>query len=188
LVRSTKLAIDDGFITFIPKQPLSELQLGAVLASLNSDIGRFFVEIYGRSTGGGVIELDDKTAGKIPIINAEKLSKKDIELLSKLFDKLENETRQIGEAETQESVEKLQPIVDEINVAITDILNLDSTLVEKMKNITKFFINRRIARIEDASPESVKGEEEPKITPPKGEKRQQKPNLNKQLTKWLERE
>jgi hypothetical protein len=185
LVKNTKLAIDDGFITFIPKQQLSEIQLAAILASLNSDIGRFFIEIYGRSTGGGVIELDDKSAGKIPILNIDKLSKEKTENLGNLFEKLENETRQIGEAETQNSIEKLQPIIDEINAEIACILDVDLTLFKKMKAITEFFYKRRISRIEDAQPETVKGEEEPRINPPKRTK-QQKPNLNKQLTKWIE--
>jgi type I restriction-modification system DNA methylase subunit len=185
MVKNAKLAIDDGFITFIPKQELSEVQLNAILASLNSDIGRFFVEIIGRSTGGGVIELDDKSAGKIPLINCDKVSKKEIEKLSELFGRLEAETRKIGEAETQKSIERLQPIVDEIDAKIADILGIDLALIEKMKAITKFFFGRRIARIEDARPESVKGEEEPRITPLKKMKKQQKPNLDKQLTKWF---
>lgn len=185
MVNNDKLAIDDGFIAFIPKQDLSELKLTAILASLNSDIGRFFVEIYGRSTGGGVIELDDKSAGKIPILNCDKLTKKDIEELSALFNKLEAETRLIGQAETKESIEKLRPIVNEINVVMARILSIDLVLFEKMKGITEFFFERRIARIGDASPESVKGEEDPKITPPKKMKRQQKADLNKKLTKWI---
>lgn len=186
LVKSTILAIDDGFITFIPKQQLSEIQLAAILASLNSDIGRFFIEIYGRSTGGGVIELDDKSAGKIPIINTDKLSKTDTEKLGNLFGKLEIETRQIGEAETQSSIEKLQPIIDEINTEMAGILDIDLTLFGQMKAITEFFYQRRIARIDDAKPETVKGEEEPRINPPKRTKKQEKPNLNKQITKWFE--
>jgi hypothetical protein len=185
LVKNAKLAIDDGFITFIPKQQLSELQLNAVLASFNSDIGRLFVEIYGRSTGGGVIELDDKTAGKIPILDINKISKKDTEKLSSLFNKLETQTRQLGEAETQDSIEKLQPVIDEIDAKMADILGIDWALVESMKVITKFFFERRVARIEEARPESVKGEEEPMITPPRRAKKQQKLSLDKQLTKWF---
>ena len=179
------LAIDDGFITFIPKEELSETQLKSALASLNSDIGRFFVEIYGRATGGGVIELDDKSAGKIPMLDCNKISDEQSKELSELFDKLESETRLIGEAETQESLARLQPTIDEIDLKIAEILGLKAALVERIREIVKFFCERRVARTEKASPESVKGEEEPRITPPRKMKKQEKGMLDKQLTRWF---
>ena len=184
--KSPDLAIDDGFITFIPRAQLSEIQLTATLASLNSDIGRLFTEIYGRATGGGVIELDDKSAGKVPILNCNKLSDNQARVLSELFGKLETETRRIGEAETQDSLERLQPIIDEIDVKIAEILGLKAAIVERIKEIVKFFFERRVSRIEKASPESVKGEGEPTITPPK-KKKQEKPMADKQITRWIEK-
>jgi type I restriction-modification system DNA methylase subunit len=187
LSKNPDLAIDDGFITFIPKEEMSELQLTTALASLNSDIGRFFVEILGRSTGGGVIELDDKSAGRIPILNCNKISGEQAGALSELFAKLEAETRQIGQAETQESLERLQSIVDDIDKKIAEIIGLKAALVERMKEIVKFFFERRVSRTEKASPESVKGEEEPRITPPKKIKKQQKVMADKQLTRWIEK-
>jgi type I restriction-modification system DNA methylase subunit len=182
-----RLAIDDGFITFVPKERLSETQLTATLASLNSGIGRLFVEIYGRSTGGGVIELDDKSAGKVPTLNCDKLSRDQVATMSELFYKLEKETRRIGEAETKESFQKLQPIIDEIDVEIAGILGLKTATLERIKDIVKFFFERRVSRTEKASPESVKGEEEPRVTPPKKLKKQQKPMADKQITRWIEK-
>jgi hypothetical protein len=184
--KNPDLAIDDGFITFIPREELSETQLTTVLACLNSDIGRFFVEIYGRSTGGGVIELDDKSAGKIPTLNCKKIPDKETKVLSGLFNKLEAETRLIGEAETQESLARLQPILDEIDMKIAEILGLKAALLEKIKEIVRFFFERRVSRTEKASPESVKGEEEPRITPPKKMKKKEKGMADKQLTRWIE--
>jgi type I restriction-modification system DNA methylase subunit len=184
--KNPDIAIDDGFITFIPREKLSEKQLEAVLACLNSDIGRFFVEIYGRSTGGGVIELDDKSAGKIPTLNCREISEKETDVLGGLFNRLETETRLVGEAETQESLAKLQPILDEIDVKIAEILELKIVLLQKIKEIVRFFFERRVSRTEKASPESVKGEEEPRITPPRKMKKQQKAMTDKQLTRWIE--
>jgi type I restriction-modification system DNA methylase subunit len=184
MVNNCTLAIDDGFITFLPREELTETQLKSALAFLNSYIGRFFVEIYGRATGGGVIELDDKTAGKIPVLNCNKISDEQSGELSDLFDKLETETRRIGGAETQESLAKLQPIIGEIDSKIAETLGLKAALVEKTMEIVKFFSDRRIARIETARPESVTGEEEPRITPPKKAK-QKKNVLDKQLTRWI---
>jgi len=187
LSKSPKLAIDDGFITLIPREQLSEMQLAATMASLNSDIGRLFIEIYGRSTGGGVIELDDKSAGKIPILNCRKLPDDEVRVLSELFSKLEVETRHIGEAETQDSLERLQPIIDEIDKKIAEILELKAVTVDKIKEIVKFFLERRVSRTEKASPESVRGKEEPKITPPKKTKKQQRGMADKQITRWIEK-
>jgi hypothetical protein len=187
MLKNSILAVDDGFIAFVPKNELSEIQMKSTLASLNSDIGRFFVEICGRATGGGVIELDDKSAGKIPVLDCEKISDEQSKLLSELFDKLESQARLIGEAETQEGLAKLQPIVDEIDLAIAGILGLRGTLMERIMEIVKFFSERRVARTEKASPESVKGEEEPRITPPKKMKRQKKAMVDKQITRWIEK-
>jgi type I restriction-modification system DNA methylase subunit len=184
--KNLDLGVDDGFIAFVPKEKLSELQLTIALASLNSDIGRFFVEIYGRSTGGGVIELDDKSGGQIPLLDCKKISDKQARALSEMFDELETETRQIGEAETQESLERLQPIIDDIDKKIAEILGLKEALVDRMREIVRFFFERRVSRTEKASPESVKGEEEPRITPPKKMKKQQKAMADKQLTRWIE--
>jgi type I restriction-modification system DNA methylase subunit len=187
LFKNSILAIDDGFITFIAKEELSGIQLKSALASLNSDIGRFFVEIYGRATGGGVIELDDKSAGKIPVLDYNKISDEQSKDLAQLFDKLEYETRLIGEAETQESLARLQPIMDEIDLKIAETLGLKATLMERIREIVKFFSERRVARTEKASPESVKGEEEPRITPPRKLKKQKKAMLDKQITRWIEK-
>lgn len=185
--KNSELGFDDGFITFIPREPLSESQLTATLASLNSDVGRFFTEIYGRSTGGGVIELDDKSAGKIPLLNCKTISKQQAEELKELFRKLETEARRIKEAETQDSLKELQPIIDEIDLKTAEILKLEAATMERIKEIAKFFFERRVARIEKASPESVKGEEEPRITPPKKSRKLQKGMADKQLTRWIEK-
>jgi len=180
------LALDDGFIAFIPEDDLSEKQLAAELTFLTSDFGRFFVEIYGRSTGGGLIELDDKSAGKLPLLNFSKLTEEQAEMLSVLFSRLEAETRRIGGADTQENLSELQPILDEIDMRLAEILRLKKDLVERTKKIVEWLSDRRISRIEKAAPESIKGEEEPKITPLKNRKKRKEEELHKPLTRWME--
>lgn len=186
LSKKEKVALDDGFITLIPKKEMTQQQLSVTLAFLNSSIGRFFVEIYGRSTGGGVIELDDKSTGKIPLINFEKLSDEQNNELRDLFTKLENKTREIGNAETQQSLENLQSIIQEIDQKLEIILKLEHPIIEKILEITQFLYQRRVARTENANPESIKGEEEPKISLPKKVKKEQKSNFDRQITRWIE--
>ncbi|MGB9693268.1 MAG: Eco57I restriction-modification methylase domain-containing protein, partial [Fervidobacterium sp.] len=65
------IAFDDSLITLIPngKTNLTQDEIEALLAYLNSDFTRFFIEIYGRSTGGGVIELDVNSLAQLPILD-----------------------------------------------------------------------------------------------------------------------
>ena len=180
-----KCALDDGFITFIPRQKFTKNELLAELAYLNSDLMNFFIEIYGRSTGGGVIELDDKSAGKLPVLNCKRLSKDQIELLADLFEKLENHARKIGGAETEENLKKLQPVIEEINEKISEILRLENTLLEKIKKISILLSERRIARTKRARPETVKGEETPRIKPPKRRRGRKSEEVHRPLTRWM---
>ena len=161
-----KCSLDDGFITLKPKQKLTKEELKAECAYLNSDISNLFVELYGRSTGGGLIELDGKTTGKLPILDLKKLAPFQIAKLNTLFKELEDETRRIGGSETREYLEKLSPIYEKINSKIAEILDLDKDFVEKIKQVRKILLDRRIARIKMAKPESIKGKEKPKLVPP----------------------
>jgi type I restriction enzyme M protein len=185
MFKTYNYALDDGFIALIPRQESSESELITELAYLNSDFSRFFVEIYGRSTGGGLIELDDKSTGKIPILNYKEIINKQADDLSDLFEKIESEARRIGGADTQEKLEKLQYFVDELDIKIADILGFNRKLLEKIRKIVRILYQRRISRKEQARPETVKGEEEPEITPPKRRKKRKKEELHKPLTRWM---
>lgn len=182
------MAFDDGLITFIPKKRinLSNIQFSALSAYLNSDVSRFFIEIYGRSTGGGVIELDTKSAQKIPIIDVRKLEKEQLQEMSSLFEDLEKEARKIKGADTQENLQKLQPIINEIDVTVAKILGFEKEFVDNLPSVVRIMADRRISRTERAIPETVKGEEEPRIKPPKKRRRRttnEKPSTP--LTKWM---
>ncbi|MBS7612455.1 N-6 DNA methylase [Candidatus Bathyarchaeota archaeon] len=163
------LAFDDSLITLIAKDKTSLTQdkIDALLAYLNSDFTRFFIEIYGRSTGGGVIELDINSLAQLPILNVNALEKGQLKKLSELFKELESEARKTKGVDTQENLEYIQKIVDEINSSIACFLGLEKKFVENLRMIVKIMAERRIARTLEAKPEAVKGEEEPRIRPPK---------------------
>lgn len=184
IMKDLNYALDDGFIPLIPKQRLTKSKLLSELAFLNSDFSRFFIEILGRSTGGGLIELDTKSTRKIPILDHDQVTKKQAIILSKLFRKIESEARRIGGADTQESLVKLQTLIDELDLRIGDVLKLDKKMVEKIKKIARILYERRISRIGRPMPETVRGEAEPKIRPPK--KTKKKEELHKPLTRWME--
>jgi len=181
------MAFDDSLITLAAKQKVSIAQdrLEAMLAYLNSDFSRFFIEIEGRSTGGGVIELDVNSLGKLPVLNIKELKKKDVKMLNELFAKLENEARKTTGVDTQENLEKIQPIVDEINAHVAEVLGLKKDFVEYLRSLVRILTERRISRIAEARPETIKGEEEPRIRPPKKPKRAKKEDTSIPLDRFI---
>jgi type I restriction-modification system DNA methylase subunit len=158
-----------AMITFIPKTELNELQLKALLTYLNSSFPQLYIESVGRTTGAvGPIGLEVKHAEKIPILNVRKLKQKDLELLASLFDELEAEARKIGGADTSGNVETLwETIIEKIDIEITRILKLPKELVKSAKIMAKTMMKRRVQRAEEATPEAIKGEEEPRMRLPK---------------------
>ncbi|MEM3013430.1 MAG: N-6 DNA methylase [Candidatus Bathyarchaeia archaeon] len=186
MLEMEKCALDDSFITFIPKQEFASSELFTELAYLNSDFSSFFIEIYGRSTGGGVIELDDKSARSLPILDCRNLPEDRKNILVTLFKELENKTREIGGADTRENIEKLRSVLDKINIEVADALFIEHELLERIKKAVRILSDRRISRTEKARPESVKGEEEPIIKPPKKTKvKKEAEEVHKSLTRWL---
>ena len=148
-------------ITFIPKVELSELQLKALLAYLNSS----FVQLYIESTGGtpgavGPIGLDVKDAQEIPIVDVSSLNQRDLENLANLFEKLENEARKLGGADKKENVENLwDSIITEIDEEVAKILGLSKKLANEAKILAKAMMERRLSRTEEVAPETIGGEE-----------------------------
>jgi len=181
------IAFDDSLITLAPKRKtgIAQNKLEAMLAYLNSDFSRFFVEIYGRPTGGGVIELDVNSIAKIPILNIDKLARKYVEKLSELFKKLEIETRKTSGAESPENLEIIQPIVDAINAIVAEVLGLEKDFVEYLRSLVRTLAERRISRIMEAKPEAIKGEEEPRIRPPEKARRTKKEDTSIPLDRFI---
>jgi hypothetical protein len=179
-------AIDEDFIALVPMEALNEQEIKALLAYLNSNFTRFIIEILGRTTGGGMSTLEPNFAENLPIINVKKLKGEELERLSSLFESLEKETRKLSGADTQENLEKLQPIVEEIDASVAEILRLKKTFVKKLRTVTQILAERRISRTLRARPEAVKGEEEPRIKPPEKKEREiKKEEPSTPLTKWI---
>jgi len=181
------IAFDDSLITLIPKceANLNQDKIEALLAYLNSDFTRFFIEIYGRSTGGGVIELDVNSLARLPILDVNALEKEELKKLSELFKELESEARKTKGVDTQENLEFIQKIVDEIDNSVACILGFEEKNVEHLRKIVKIMAERRIARTLEAKPEAVKGEEEPRIRPPKKSEKEPPKEPTVPLDKFL---
>jgi len=174
-------ALDDRVLALIPRQNVQfdEVELKALLAYLNSSFTQLQAEVMGRTTGGGMLELDVKPLSAFLILNVKKLSRNEAERLAQLFDKLEAEARKLGGADAVENVfgselakefteksdiEKnvdglFNTVIKEIDYEIARILGLEN-LVENIRTFVLDMIKRRLSRAKEAKREAIKGSEE----------------------------
>jgi len=204
-------ALDHRILALIPRQNVQfdEVELKALLAYLNSSFTQLQAEVMGRSTGGGMIELDVKPLSAFLILNVKKLSRNEVERLAQLFDKLEAEARKLGGADAVENVfgselakevaeksdiEKnvdglFNTVIKEIDYEIARILGLEN-LVENIRTLVLDMIKRRLSRAKEAKREAIKGSEElvevkkPKI---KRSKEDKSKGVNIKLDKFVKK-
>jgi len=148
-----------AILCFIPKIELKKDQLKALLAYLNSSFAQFYVETEGRRSGGGIIALEISQAERMPVLDPRKLSKEEIDKLAKLFDKLEAKARAIGGASEREQIERLKPIIYEIDKEIGKILGLSEFEVYEIERSVEQLIERRIAGAGGVRRSAIRGEE-----------------------------
>jgi hypothetical protein len=179
------VALDHRILSLLPKTQLDEDKIKALLAYLNSSFVQLQAELIGRSTGGGMIELDVKPLSDLLVIDVRSLPQEDIRKLATLFDELEQHARRLGGADEAENVLgsdlvrrmlNQQPKAENPGLFNTAIRRIDeevgkilglSESVEPLRNTVLSLMERRLARASEAKPESIKGKEEPKIKPPK---------------------
>jgi len=181
ILASFQCALDHRILALLPRQDIefNEVKLKALLAYLNSSFSQLQAEVRGRSTGGGMIELDVKPLSDFLILDVKKLPRKDIEELANLFDKLESEARNLGGADEVENVfgselakeltgredikGKIEGIfntvIKEIDEKIADILEVEA-LVESIRTMVVELARRRLSRAAEAKPSALKGSEE----------------------------
>lgn len=159
-------ALDHRILSLIPKNgiTLNQDELKALLAFLNSSWTQLQVEARGRITGGGMLELDVNPLSNLLITDPRKLNIQDKEKLATLFDKLENEARRLGGADSRENAEALfDSVIKEIDYAIAEILGVSKMKVEELRTMIKLMMERRLARAGEARREAIKGSEEEKL-------------------------
>ena len=180
------MALYDATIAIIPKTKIRQEARKALAAYLNSTFIHLWIESHGRVVSVGPIALELSQASEMPILDIENLPDQQVDHLAKLFDKLELETRKIGGAHRRQNLERLKSTLNEIDCYIANILGLPETLVTRAWEIAEALMDRRLSGAKVAKPESVRGEEEPKIKPPKERKKQKQEELSEPLTRWME--
>lgn len=177
-----------AIITFIRKTEITENELKAILAYLNSSFPQLYIESHARITGMGVAALEVKHADEMPILDITKLRQNDLESLASLFDELEAEARKIGGADTSKNIEKLwDTTIEKIDIEITRILKLPKELAKSAKIMAKTMMKRRLQRAKEATPEAIKGEEVIRIKPPKKAERTHQKDPSLPLDNFLQR-
>jgi type I restriction-modification system DNA methylase subunit len=173
-------ALDDRILTLIPRQSVQfdEVELKALLAYLNSTFMQIQAEVMGRSTGGGMIELDVKPLSSFLVLDVKKLPRGDVERLAQLFDRLEAEARRLSGADVVENVfgselakelsdkGDIRPgveglfntVIKEIDYEVARILGLEG-LVETVRAMVVELVRRRLSRAGEARREAIKGME-----------------------------
>jgi hypothetical protein len=174
-------ALDDRILALIPRQGIQfdEVKLRALLAYLNSSFTQLQAEVIGRSTGGGMIELDVKPLSTFLVLNVKALPREDVAKLAQLFDKLESEARRLGGADEAENVfgselakeltgradvrtgiqGLFNTVIKEIDYEIARILGLEH-LVETVRTLVLELVRRRLSRAREPKREAVRGSEE----------------------------
>ncbi len=157
--------LDDDLIAFRQISKITQQQLKAMLAYLNSSIGQFYIELRGRTTGGGMVALEAQEAGEIPVPDVKKMGSVAIKRLASLFDTLEAEARKTGGADTREKLKDLQTTITKIDDSLLEIVDISQKDLRELREIVNLMMSRRISRAKEARPESIGGEQ-PRIRPP----------------------
>jgi type I restriction-modification system DNA methylase subunit len=183
------IALDDRILTLLPRKEinLNEEILKALLAFLNSSFAQIQIEARGRTTGGGMLELDIKPLEELLILDICKLKDEYIERLAMLFDELESEARRLGGQDVKENALKLyDTIIKQIDYTVAEILGIGDLVAEEVRTMVKIMMERRLARAAEAKREAIKGtEEERKLERPR-KKRAKKETKTDQGTNLMD--
>lgn len=168
-----------------PELSLTDEQLKALLAYLNSSFSQHYIETKGRRSGGGIIALEVNIAREMPILDVRRLSKGQTAELASLFDKLESESRRIGGASEKEQLAKLKPIVHEIDRTLAKLLDIPEEAVKIVEEQVDMLVERRVAGSKEERRESVRGESEAKLKPPRRRRRAEPRSNSTPLDRFL---
>jgi type I restriction enzyme M protein len=184
-VSNFPVAMYDAAIALIPKMKLNSVQINAEAAYLNSNLCQLFIETHGRATSGGVIGLETKVAEKIPVLDVRKLGADRVRHLARLFDRLEDKARRLQGADTLEKVQSLATEIQKIDEYVGKLVGLSQKDIERAQALVQSLIERRTSRVREAKPETIVGEEIPRIkAPPKPRKGSNVDTSSVPLDRW----
>jgi len=167
MVMETPVAVDHGFITFLPRSVKFSLEeMKAVAAYLNSDFAQIFVEARGRALGGGTLSLDPTRLSEFPVPEVHTLPRRAVSRLASLFDQLEAAGRKAGDISRRENLAKLEVYLDKIDREVAAFMGMSEREHEALRKAVKALRERRIARTSEGEPETMTSGEPGGLRPP----------------------
>lgn len=175
------LALDADLIALIPHEgiQLTETQVKALLAYLNSSIAKLYIETNGRTTGGGALAIEVAVLNDMPVLDVMKLEEGILRRLASLFDRLDAEARRLGGVHEAVNVygsdlareltgREVKPgiqglfntVIKDIDYEVGRILRLSNAEVEAVRTLVVDMVRRRLSRAGEARPEALRGSEE----------------------------
>src|SRR5439155_13009634 len=120
----TKAALDDDFLVFSGNVRLRGEQSRAILACLNSSLGQIYVEIQGRTTGGGMVSMEVEHASNLRIPDVRKLATHQVDDLVAALDSLEAAARAQGGAQDRETEARLEDEFNRLDRQVARVIGL----------------------------------------------------------------
>lgn len=169
MIAEYPVCLDHGFIVLRVKDgvALDTRKLKAMASFFNSSFVQLFAEANGRSRGQGALSLDLRPFDELRIPNPDKLTEAEIDRLAALFDRLNDESRKIGDISRSKNVVKLNDIYSAIDYAVAEIFSIPREQVEELVRTVGVLIERRQTRAEEPAPETLSGISPSRVSRPK---------------------
>jgi len=173
-VNKAKAQADKAFYEIRPKIKEDTNVLAGIL---NSSLTALLAELHGRFYGGGVLELEIYECKDLPLLNPEKLSRKESQRIENAFSK-------VCEAQNKGNEKLEQEARTELDNAVFDVLKLKETerkqVYEGLELLRRMRLQRKEVEVLVETAEKWKPSKKPK-------KERIKPiEPSKRLDKWIE--
>jgi type I restriction-modification system DNA methylase subunit len=155
-LNTTKAYANDTFNEIYPKAKEDIIVLAGIL---NSSLTALLAELHGRFYGGGVLELEIYECKDLPVLNPEKLSKKERQRIEVAFSK-------VCEAQNKDDEQLEQEARKELDDAVFDVLGLTKNerrqVYEGLKSLRQMRLQRKEVDVLVQTAEKWKPHKKPK--------------------------
>jgi type I restriction-modification system DNA methylase subunit len=174
-VNKAKAQADKAFYEIRPK---TKEDINVLAGILNSSLTALLAELHGRFYGGGVLELEIYECKELPVLNTEKLSKKEKEIIEIAFSKV-CEAQNKGDEKLEQEARK------ELDNAVFDVLKLRENerkqVYEGLESLRRMRLQRKEVEVLVETAEKWKPSKKPK------KERLKRVEPSKRLDTWMER-
>jgi methylase of polypeptide subunit release factors len=173
-VNKAKAQADKAFYEIRPE---NKEDINVLAGILNSSLTALLAELHGRFYGGGVLELEIYECKELPVLNPEKLSKKERQRIEVAFSK-------VCEAQNKGDEKLEQEARMELDNAVFNVLKLKESeckqVYEDLESLRGMRLQRKEVEVLVNTEEKWKPRKKPKKQRMKGTE------LSKRLDKWIE--